>query len=98
MSRPLPPPRQFYLGVDLGKLRDFSAISIIERYSTRAGRDPVWVCDIYRWTNTLRRSRAPPPRHVLPDGHRAHPRRWSSPPPPSAPSPWSSTPPASVSR
>jgi hypothetical protein len=54
MSLRVPPPRQFYIGLDLGKLRDFSAIVALERFSTRAGRDPVWVHDLYRWTNTVR--------------------------------------------
>jgi len=50
----VPSPRQFYIGVDLGKLRDHSALVTIERFSTYAGRDPVYVCDVYRWTNAVR--------------------------------------------
>ena len=48
------PPREIAIGVDLGKLRDFTAISVIERFSTRAGRDPYWCHDVYEWTTTVR--------------------------------------------
>jgi hypothetical protein len=47
-------PRSFYIGVDLGKLRDFTAITLIERASHRSHRDPVRFTDIYQWANTVR--------------------------------------------
>ena len=39
--------REFFIGVDLGKLRDHSAIAVVERYPVRVGWDAVYVCE--RW-------------------------------------------------
>ncbi len=49
-----PSPRQFFIGVDLGKLRDYTAIVTLERYSYKAGWDAVWLHDVYEWKNVIR--------------------------------------------
>jgi hypothetical protein len=56
MTLRVPAPRSFSIGVDLGKLRDFTAITTIERSSRYSHRDPVLFCDVYQWTNTVRRA------------------------------------------
>jgi len=52
---PLVPAPQYYAGLDLGELRDFSALTILEKLTTLAGRDPVsfaWLTEI-RWNVRL---------------------------------------------
>ena len=44
----------FYLGLDLGKLRDSTALVLLERYSTRQGWDPYYLCEVYRWKTVIR--------------------------------------------
>ncbi len=48
-------PVQFLVAVDLGKLRDFSAITIVERYSYPDRWDPVLFCQLYAWKNVVRK-------------------------------------------
>jgi hypothetical protein len=42
------------IGVDLGKLRDYAALTHIERWSDYSHRDPVRFTGIYHWANTVR--------------------------------------------
>lgn len=49
-----PQAREFFLGLDLGKLRDSSALTLLERYSIRDGWDPYYRCDVYKSNAVLR--------------------------------------------
>jgi len=46
--------REIFIGVDLGKLRDYTAICAIDVEFIRAGRDPVLACDVYDKRVTVR--------------------------------------------
>jgi len=41
--------RLMVIGVDLGKMRDFTALAVVERYSEWARWNPVQFCDEYEW-------------------------------------------------
>lgn len=42
------------IGVDLGKLRDYNAIAVIEHYNVKERWDPVMFCDKWVWRNVIR--------------------------------------------
>ena len=45
---------KFFIGVDLGKLRDHSALAVIERYTEKTGYDRVYHCDAVETRTVLR--------------------------------------------
>jgi len=46
--------REFFIGVDLGKLRDHSAICVIDREYVKEGWNAVFFCDDYREVLTVK--------------------------------------------
>lgn len=46
--------REFYFGVDLGKLADYSAIAVVERIGVEDGFDGVRMERTWRWRNVVR--------------------------------------------
>jgi hypothetical protein len=46
--------REYFIGLDLGQKRDYSAVAVVERWQERAGWSAVHFCDLYEKRMALR--------------------------------------------